>query len=1102
MQNTLSKVILVDTFGFFFRSYYALPPLHNSKHFPTSLLTGFATLIFNLYKEHKDSCIIFTLEGGGTNRRKEFYPQYKANRKESPQDLLAQLPVAIEWLEKMGLPTLSLQGYEADDCIATLATLAKKDGYETQIISHDKDLYQLISEGIYIFDYAKKQAITQKECYEKFGVLPNDFIMYQSIVGDSSDNVPGIKGIGPKGAQSILAHFKSLESLYESIEKDYENIVSLLGKRTAGLIKEHKEQAFISRNLVTLRTDLLQNYDFLSKKNEFETSPLLTIKDELESYELHRILQKILPRRKNNTQHVETIPLGDIGANPFEQRAGFRSQNSGDSKENASQSPTPTQVVKNLDSISCHTEPLGEVSNMKAKSDISTSSQYDNHLDSINYALNPVAHPNLDWNLDSTKMHPKPCTRPDLIENLDSNICHVECSETSSMESKRDISCLRTQYDNNLAAHTNLTQNLQNPTFQYIPHLITDSKELFSLLESIPKGNLVAFDCETNGLDVREADMVGFSFCFDGLHAYYVPFLHGGIKREKSKYEVMKSQSISQNLFSTEEAKPTFSLFDDTTMSKDSADNDTTNAPAQISQSDAKKALEILFSYPLIGHNIKFDLHIAWHNFGIKPKHTPQDSMLLAWLDDPSQSVSLDNLMKKHFNHNMIAFSDIVPKKATFDSIDIKTASNYAAEDAAATFQLYFYFKNTLYPHLFTLAKDLEFPFIRTLCAMEDCGIAINYSYFKNLKTTFSHTLQQLQQEIYEKAGVSFNLNSPKQVAEILFDTLKLDTKRKGKSGYSTDEATLLALKDSHPVVPLLLEYREIFKLFSTYIEPILKLGKNENRIYTTFLQTGTNTGRLSSKSPNLQNIPVRSEMGRSIRKGFVSRNGYKLLSLDYSQIELRLLAHFSGDKVLLESFHNNADIHAETAKLLFKDSNKDFSLLRSIAKSINFGLIYGMGARKLSQTLNITQTEAKQYIEDYFATFPSVKQFLESQKDSILKNGYSTTLLGRKRYFDFFSATEFMRANFLREGVNTIFQGSAADLIKLSMNEIYKKIESLDNDCFMLLQVHDELIFEIKNSIIESLSKELKEIMENIYKLKVPLVCNLSIGNTWAELK
>lgn len=1005
MQNNNLKVILIDTFGFFFRSYYALPPLHNSKHFPTSLLTGFATFIFNLYKEYKNSCIIFTLEGSGTNRRKEFYPQYKANRKEAPQDLLLQLPVAIEWLEKMKLPTLSLQGYEADDCIATIATLAKKDGYNVQIISHDKDLYQLISEGIYIFDYAKKQAITQKECYEKFGVLPNDFIMYQSIVGDSSDNVPGIKGIGQKGAKNIIAHFKSLESLYENIEKDYEKVVSLLGKRTAELIKEHKEQAFISKNLVTLRTDLLQHYDFLGKKNEFETSPLLIIKDELESYELQKILHKILPKHTfYDKQNIKTITLEYEDTNPLE---------------------------------------------------------------------------------------------IDLF--------------------KKDIK--------------NSKQNLANPTFHYIPHLITDSKELFNLLESIPNESLVAFDCETNGLDVRIADMIGFSFCFDMVNAYYVPFLHNGIQREKGLNSNNKKQDISNK-----ETQNT-TLFDILQLSENSLDSknfsqnftshinmeknlankanngqektkDKISNVSQISQRDAKKALEILFNYPLVGHNIKFDLHITWHNFGIKPTHIPQDSMLLAWLDDPSQSVSLDNLMKKHFNHNMIAFSDIVPKKATFDSIDIEIASRYAAEDAAATLQLYFYLKNTLYPHLFKLAKDLEFPFIRTICAMEDCGIAIDYAYFKNLKTTFSIDLQQLQQEIYQKAGVSFNLNSPKQVADILFEILKLDIKRKGKSGYSTDEATLLALKDSHPIVPLLLEYREIFKLFSTYIEPILKLGKNE-RIYTNFLQTGTNTGRLSSKSPNLQNIPVRSEMGRNIRKGFISRNGYKLLSLDYSQIELRLLAHFSGDTVLIESFHNNADIHAETAKLLFKDiknknyKEENFSFLRNIAKSINFGLIYGMGARKLSQTLNITQNVAKQYIEDYFATFPSVKQFLESQKDSILKNGYSQTLLGRRRYFDFFSANDFMRSNFLREGVNTIFQGSAADLIKLSMNEIYKKIEDkYNNDCFMLLQVHDELIFEIKDNIIETLSKEIKDIMENIYKLKVPLICNISIGNTWAELK
>lgn len=944
------QVILVDTFGFFFRSYYALPPLQNSKNFPTSLLAGFATLILNLYKDYKDSCIIFTLEGGGSNIRKEFYAQYKANRKEAPQDLLLQLPVAIDWLHKMDLPTLSLQGYEADDCIATLATLAKRDGFSVKIMSHDKDLYQLIDDDIQLFDYAKKQPITQKECQNKFGVMPKDFIMYQSIVGDSSDNVPGIKGIGPKGAQNILVHFKSLESLYCAIDNDFLHVETLLGKRTAGLIKNCKNEAFISRELVTLKKDLLQNYDFANSKNTSDVSPLLSIADELESYELQRILQKILPRIK----HKQT-----------------------ESKETIKQNKTSNE-----------------------------------------------------------------------------------------------------------------------PTFDYISHLITDEIELFRILNSIPKDSAIAFDCETNGLDVRCADMVGFSFCFDGKNGYYVPFLHGNIKR-------INIQN-NENLFSKRQQELLFNGQNFQNNNKKQQEQ-----IKQISQQIAKKALEHIFKYQLIGHNIKFDMHITYHNFGIKPKHTPKDSMLLAWLDDPSQSVGLDNLMQKHFNYKMIAFSDVVPKNATFDCIELEIASKYAAEDSVATFHLYKYLSEVIEPHLLDIANTLEFPFISTLCVMEDSGIAIDYNYFKNLKTTFSQTLQQLQQDIYEKAGCTFNINSPQQVAHTLFEVLKLDTKRKGKSGYSTDEQTLNILKDLHPVVPLLLEYREMFKLFSTYIEPILKLCKhkinvNENRIYTSFIQTGTNTGRLSSKSPNLQNIPVRSKLGKSIRKGFVSKDGYTLLSLDYSQIELRLLAHFSKDCVLLESFHNNADIHAETAKILFpNESDKDFSLLRSIAKSINFGLIYGMGARKLAQTLNISQQEASNYIKSYFATFPNVEQFLQIQKDSILANGYSQTLLGRKRHFDFMSATEFMRSNFLREGVNTIFQGSAADLIKLSMNAIYKQILAFhNNSCNMLLQVHDELIFEVKTELAEILGKQIKDIMENIYKLRVPLICNLAIGNNWAALK
>ena len=966
------KIILVDTFGFFFRSYYALPPLHNSKHFPTSLLTGFANFIFNLYKDNPHTCIIFTLEGQGTNRRKEFYPQYKANRKEAPQDLLLQLPIAITWLEAMGLPTLSLEGYEADDCIATLATLAKNQGFLVEIISHDKDLYQLIDDSIYIFDYAKRQKITARECKEKFGVTPDEFITYQSIVGDTSDNIPGIKGIGAKGAQIIVHSFKTLESLYDAMQNKNDEMLQLLGTRMVKLISEQKNEAFLSRELVTLKKDLLSDFDFISRQYLHDTTPLLHIKEQLQEYELQKILQKIIP--------------------------------------------TSSYTITQDSNIS-------------------------------------------DNKIISTTLMPKK------FQNLNT-IRHFTHTDT--------------------------------PSFHYTWETIVDEERLFDILQSIHKDTLIAFDCETNGLDIRKANMVGFSFCFDGRHGYYVPFLHGGVQREYQE-------------------TPVNSLFDTTHSQKDTSVNMTSTCeiPKQISQHAAKKALQILFDYPLIGHNIKFDMHIAWHNFSIRPQKAIHDSMILAWLHDPNQSLKLDSLMQKHFKHTMIAFSDIVPKGSDFSHIALDIASEYASEDAVATYRLYEVLTQTLESPLLALAKNLEFPFIQTLCHLEDSGIQVNYEYFYALKKDFQQQLATLQRRIYEISGYEFNVNSTKQLSEVLFEKLKLDTQKKKKTGYSTDETTLTILKDSHPVIPILLEYREIFKLFSTYVEPILKLQENSQRIYTSFVQTGTNTGRLSSKSPNLQNIPVRSELGKSIRKGFEASDGKVLVSLDYSQIELRLLAHFSQDSVLVESFKNNIDIHAETAKRIFQDSldtlfvqgeerDLHFASLRSIAKSINFGLIYGMGARKLAQTLQIPQAQAKSYIESYFANFPSVKQYLEIKKEEIVQQGFATTLLGRKRYFDFFNASAFMQSNYLREGVNTIFQGSAADIMKLSMNAIYQQIPIMQkkNIAQMLLQVHDELIFEIQEEYAKEVAMQIKEIMENVYTLHIPLVCNMIMGKTWADLK
>lgn len=953
------QVILIDTFGFFFRSFYALPPLFNSKGFPTSLLTGFANLIFDIFKKYKGACIIFTLEGH-ENKRKEIYKDYKANRSEAPADLLAQLPVAISWLEDMGLKTLQINGYEADDCIASLSHLAQLQGFSVQIISHDKDLYQLISQNVSLYDYSKKRVITALECEQKFGVKPSEFITYQSIVGDSSDNIPGIKGIGAKGALKILEHFKSLEELYDAISADFSRVESLLGKRVVKLILDSKENAFLSRRLVTLCNDLLPSYDFMESKNDFENSPLLKIAPQLREYEMFKILDRIRP------------------------------------------------IVTNSNT------------------------------------------------LDSKKS---------LI---------IESKKSPNLESK---------------------QNLDSKSFSFKSHLITDSSELFSILDSIPKDKIIAFDCETTGLDYRSDKMVGFSFCFDGVNGYYVAFLHN-------------------------------------TDSK------------QVSISDAKIALQKIFTHPLIGHNIKFDLQFVLHNFGIYPQKNIKDSMILAWLLSPGEKISLDFLMDKFFNHKMISFESVlksIPKKQkSFADVELISAANYASEDAVATFGLFFRLESLLDSVLINEAKNIEFPFISVIIAMENSGISVDVAHFAMLKKDFEFRLQNLTQKIYEQSGYEFNINSPQQTSEILFDKLALSTK--GNNKKSTNEIYLANITNEHPVIATLLTYREVFKLYSSYIEPILRLSnakKGENkglfdtldskdsndRIYTQFLQTGTATGRLSSKSPNLQNISVRSELGKSIRAGFIARNGYKLASLDYSQIELRLLAHFSGDSTLIRAFEQNADIHAQTAKMIFGDSiaglhnadsiesSGDFATFRNIAKSINFGLIYGMGARKLAQTLQISQIQAKEYIDKYFAKLPHIRDFLESKRAEIQQNGYAETLFKRRRYFDFSIQNEGVRQGFLREGVNTIFQGSAADLIKKAMIEICAAFNLCldskhalshdgDYDIKLLLQVHDELIFEIKESLVESYTQKIKQIMESTYKLKVPLICNATSAHTWAELK
>jgi DNA polymerase I len=897
----MKTVTIIDTFGYFFRSYYALPALRNSDGFPTGLLTGFINLIDSLRREHATDYIVFALDSKGDTFRKDIYDAYKANRQAPPEDLTLQLPIAIEWIEKMGFANISIDKYEADDIIATITNLAKKDGIRVRIVSHDKDLYQLIDDGVVVlYDSVKKCEIDEAGCVEKFGINPKDFINFQAILGDSSDNVPGVKGIGQKGASELINKYHTLEAIYEDIQ-------NAGTPRMQNLLIESKESAFMSRELVTMKQDIFDTCDWNNFKFE-DKNYLACLVSEFEKYEMRQALKK------------------------------------------------------------------AEIK--------------------------------------------KPSETPDCI----------------IIEDKK-----HQLYFEAIALDTN--------------------EKLNSVISKLNKDTLVAFDTETTSLDTKEANLVGFSFCLDDKKAYYIPVGHSYL-----------------------------------------------GVGDQVSINNALNAIEKLLQCKVVGQNLKFDLSLLYNRFDFKEITPYADTMILAWLTNPAKRAGLDFLAKEYFNYDMKSFSDTVKKGENFSSVSIEDATFYASEDAWMTYLLYHAINKKIelasLEQLKIEAKNVEYPFINVLAKMESIGIKVDLNKLAELKTGLSAKIELLTKEIYDLCGSEFNIRSTQQLGVILFQNLGLKGGKKTKTGYSTNEAVLESLKDEHPVVEKLLEYREYTKLLSTYVEPLLILGTKDknNRIYTSFLQTGTTTGRLSSKDPNLQNIPVRSELGRSIREAFVAKAGYKLVSIDYSQIELRLLAHFSQDKALLDAFNSGHDIHLATAIKLF---GEEFAKeKRHIAKSINFGLLYGMGPRKLSRELNISQDEAKEIITNYFKTFATAKHFLDSIEENVKHNGYVETLLGRRRFFDYDNANGMEKAAYLREGTNTRFQGSAADLIKMSMIEIDTLIAEDGLDAFLLLQIHDELIFEVKTDKAEELSKRFSHVMENIYELDVPLECSISIGDNWGELK
>ncbi|GAA7284633.1 DNA polymerase I [Helicobacter pylori] len=880
---------LIDTFAYLFRSYYMSAknkPLTNDKGFPTGLLTGLVGMVKKFYKDRKNMpFIVFALESQTKTKRAEKLGEYKQNRKDAPKEMLLQIPIALEWLQKMGFVCVEVSGFEADDVIASLATLSP---YKTRIYSKDKDFNQLLSDKIALFD--GKTEFLAKDCVEKYGILPSQFMDYQGIVGDSSDNYKGVKGIGSKNAKELLQRLGSLENIYENLDL----AKNLLSPKMYQALIHDKASAFLSKELATLERGCIKEFDFLSCAFPSE-NPLLKIKDELKEYGFISTLRDLenspTPLILDNTPALENTPASD-------------------------NAPKKSRMI--------------------------------------------------------------------VLEN---------------------------------------------------------TAPLSAFLEKLEKTNARIFVRLV--LD-KEKKVLALAFLYED-QGYFLPL-------EEALFSPFSLEFL-QNAF-----------------------------------------LKMLQHVQIVGHDLKPLLSFLKAKYQVPLENIRiQDTQILAFLKNP-EKVGFDEVLREYLKEELISHEKIKDFKTTSKAEKLEQLDR----ELSALKRLCAYFeKGGLEENLLSLARGVETPFVKVLMGMEFQGFKIDVPYFKRLEQEFKNELHVLECQILELIGVDFNLNSPKQLSEILYEKLELP---KNKS-HSTDEKNLLKILDKHPSIPLILEYRELNKLFNTYTTPLLRLKDKDDKIHTTFIQTGTVTGRLSSHSPNLQNIPVRSPKGLLIRKGFIaSSKEYCLLGVDYSQIELRLLAHFSQDKDLMEAFLKGRDIHLETSKALFgEDLAKE---KRSIAKSINFGLVYGMGSKKLSETLNIPLNEAKSYIEAYFKRFPSIKDYLNRMKEEILKTSKAFTLLGRYRVFDFNGVNDYVKGNYLREGVNAIFQGSASDLLKLGMLKVSERFKN-NPSVRLLLQVHDELIFEIEEKNALELQQEIQRILnDEVYPLRVPLETSAFVANRWNELK
>ena len=882
---------LIDGSAYIYRAYHAIRSLTNSKGLPTNAAFGFTRMLIKLIEDRSPEYVVMFFDAKGPTFRHEIYQDYKANRPPMPEDLSIQIPYIKEITHGFNIPVIEKQGFEADDLIGTFKCRAEKAGFFVVMVTGDKDFVQLVTDNAVIWDPMKETTIDINTVRDDFGVEPSQMIDVMALSGDASDNIPGVPGIGPKTALSLIKTFKTVERLYESVhtitkKKQQENLVL------------YKEQAFLSKKLVKIHVDV--PFPFKPENFRYGTPDNTRLSKLFKNLEF-RQLQQAFPKRAD--------------------------------------------------------------------------------LSNKNY------------------------------------------------------------------------------------HAIYDMSALFDLIGRLEKTEMFAIDTETTSKDPMKANLVGLSFSMKPDEAFYIPCAH-----------------------------------------------DYPEAPAQLELQKVLSQLKPVLESPdikKIGQNIKYDWMVLKRH-GINLAGVKFDTMLASYLINPSKRAhNLDQIALDFLDHKTITYEEISgkgKKDVSFAEISLEKAMPYSCEDADITLMAY----HVLMPlidnaGLMELYNNVELPLVPVLMNMEMTGVCVDKQKLMDLSKSFEHQLEQLESMIYSMAGEEFNIRSSQQLGRILFEKLKLPVqkKTKKKTGYSTDVNVLTALADKHELPEIILRHRTLAKLKSTYTDALLDLVHPETgRIHTSYNQTVTATGRLSSSDPNLQNIPIRTDEGMEIRKAFVPRKDWTLVSADYSQIELRILAHYAADDILIEAFKNDEDIHTRTATEVFQVFRSFVtSELRRQAKVINFGIVYGMSPYGLSKELGISRKMAKIYIDNYFDRYKGVKRFVDQTISDARKTQKTSTLLGRIRLLpDINSSNKAVREFAERTAINTPVQGTAADLIKLAMIRVDAAFRERGLNSAMLLSVHDEIVFEVPPEELASVKVLVKEIMEGIWNLKVPLKVNLALGDNWAE--